>query len=232
MEKIELTAQVRDKAGKGIARGLRRNAKIPAVLYSHGNSMPLAMGYKDITKVLNTEGGEHALITLRLEGAKDAAERLALIKDYQVDPINGSPIHVDLMEVALDEEVRVSVSVHITGSSLGVKEGGILQHGVRELEVECLPNQIPDVFNVDISQLKLNESLHVRDIQVPEGVTILTEPEATLATIQPPVSQEKLDAMLSTAPVVEEGAEPDLVQKAKEEAPAAEGKEKEAAPKK
>ncbi|HAK60755.1 MAG TPA: 50S ribosomal protein L25, partial [Nitrospiraceae bacterium] len=139
MEKIELTAQVRDKAGKGIARGLRRDAKIPAVLYSHGNSMPLAMGHKDITKVLNTEGGEHALITLRLEGAKDAAERLALIKDYQVDPINGSPIHVDLMEVALNEEVRVSVSVHITGSSLGVKEGGILQHGVRELEVECLP---------------------------------------------------------------------------------------------
>ena len=95
MEKIALTAQVREKAGKGVARGLRRNKMVPAILYSHGKSTPIAMGDKDVTKVLNTEGGEHALINLKLEGSKGAADRLALIKDYQVDPISGKLIHVD-----------------------------------------------------------------------------------------------------------------------------------------
>ena len=94
MEKIALTAQVREKAGKGVARGLRRNQMVPAVLYSHGKSTPIAMGDKDVTRVLNTEGGEHALINLKLEGAKGAADRLALIKDYQVDPISGKLMHV------------------------------------------------------------------------------------------------------------------------------------------
>ena len=110
MEKIALTAQVRDKAGKGVARGLRRNNMVPAVLYSHGKSLPIAMGNKEVTKILKTEGGEHALINLKLDGAKDQADRMALIKDYQVDPINGSLIHVDLMEVAMNEKVKISVS--------------------------------------------------------------------------------------------------------------------------
>ena len=246
MEKIALTAQFREKAGKGVARSLRRNQMIPAVLYSHGTSLPIAMGGKEIMRIINTEGGEHALINLKLEGAKGAAERMALIKDYQVDPIKGGLIHVDLMEVAMNEKVKLSVAVHVSGASVGVKEGGILQHGVRELEVECLPHQIPDYLEVDISNLKINESLHVRDIKVPEGIKILTDADATVATIQPPISDAKLEAMLAVAPAVETG-EPELVKKLKKEgeaaaAPAAEGKEakagaapkeaKEAAPKK
>lgn len=119
MEKIALTAQVREKAGKGVARGLRRNQMVPAVLYSHGKSMPISMGNKEVTRILNTEGGEHALITLKIDGAKDQADRMALIKDYQVDPIKGSLIHVDLMEVALNEKVKIPVAVHITGSEIG-----------------------------------------------------------------------------------------------------------------
>jgi large subunit ribosomal protein L25 len=248
MEKIAVTAQVREKAGKGVARSLRRNKMVPAVLYSHGKSMPIAMGSKDMTKVLNTEGGEHALLTLTLDGAKDAKERMALIKDYQVDPIKGDLIHVDLMEVAMDEKVRVPIAVHVVGSAAGVKEGGILQLALRELEIECLPSQIPDSIEVNVSALKVNESLHVRDVAMPEGVRILSEPEATVVTIQPPISDAKLEAMLQAAPAAETG-EPELVKKPKGEeaaaaAPAAEaGKEaakkpeakeakKEAAPKK
>lgn len=236
MEKIVLTAQIREKAGKGVARSLRRNQMVPAVLYSHGKSMPIAMGNKDVTKVLNAEGGEHALISLKLDGAKDKAERLALIKDYQMDPINGALIHVDLMEVAMNEKVKVSVAVHIVGASIGVKEGGIFQYGARNLEIECLPNQIPDSIEVDIAALKINESLHVRDIKVAEGVKILTDPDATVATIQPPISDAKLEAMLTaTAPVAAvETGEPELVKKPKKEGEAApaEAKGKEAAPKK
>ena len=170
MEKIALTAQVREKAGKGVARGLRRNQMVPAVLYSHGKSMPISMGNRDVTKILNSEGGEHALINLKVEGGKGGVEKLALIKDYQIDPRNGELIHVDLMEIAMNEKVKISVAVHLAGSSIGVKEGGILQHSLRELEIECLPTQIPEHLEINVSALKINESLHVRDIKVAEGV--------------------------------------------------------------
>ncbi len=218
MEKIALTAQLREKAGKGIARGLRRNQMVPAVIYSHGKSMPIAMGNKDVTRVLNTEGGEHALINLKLEGATDKADKLALIKDYQIDPTSGELIHVDLMEVATDEKVKVKVSVHLAGASIGVKEGGILQYGLREIEVECLPLEIPEHMEVTIDDLKINESIHVRDLQAPSGVKILTDGDATVATVQPPISDAKLEAMLTATPAVAaEGAEPELVKKPKKE---------------
>ncbi len=232
MEKITLTAQAREKAGKGVARTLRRNDRVPAVLYGHGKSLPISMNNKEVTRVLNTEGGEHALITLKIDGAKDQADRMALIKDYQVDPVKGSLIHVDLMEVAMNEKVKIPVAVHITGSAIGVKEGGILQSGLRTLDIECLPNQIPDSINVDISSLNINESVHVRDIAVAEGIRILTDGDATVATIQPPISAEKLEAMLTATPAAAtEGAEPELVKKPKAEAaaPAAESKGKEGA---
>lgn len=230
MEKIALTAQVREKAGKGVARGLRRNKMVPAVLYSHGKSTPISMGDKEVTKVLNAEGGEHALINLKLEGAKGAADRLALIKDYQVDPISGRLMHVDLMEVAMNEKVKIQVAVHVTGQAIGVKEGGIFQYGQRHLEVECLPGQIPDFIEVDISALKINESLHVRNITAGEGIKILTDPDATVATIQPPISDAKLEEMLTATPAAAaEGGEPELVKKPKKEgeaeaAPGAEAK--------
>jgi large subunit ribosomal protein L25 len=234
MERVALTAQVREKAGKGVARGLRREKRVPAVLYSHGKSTPISMVSKDVTKILNVEGGEHALINLKLEGAADAGERMALIKDYQVNPLNGALVHLDLMEVAMNEKVKIPVSVHITGSAIGVKEGGIFQYGLRTLDVECLPSQIPDSIEVNITDLKVNESLHVRDIKAPEGVRILTDGDATVATIQPPISAEKLEAMLSAAPAAEAG-EPEVVGKKKEgeaeaAAPAAGAKGKEAAP--
>lgn len=226
MERVALTAQVREKAGKGVARGLRRNGQVPAVLYGHGRSLPIAMGDRELRKILNTEGGEHALINLTLEGAKEAKVRMALIKDYQVDPISGGLVHIDLQEVAMDEKVRVPVALHLTGTAAGIKEGGILQHGLRELEVECLPNQIPDQFTLDVTSLKVNESLHVRDIKAPEGVKILADPETTVATIQPPMSAEKLESMLTATPAAATEGEPELVKKKEGEAaaPAAEAK--------
>jgi large subunit ribosomal protein L25 len=215
MERVALTAQIREQAGKGIARGLRREKRIPAVLYSHGKSMPIAMLNKDVTKVLSKEGGEHALINLTIEGGVEAGERMALIKDYQVDHLTGALIHLDLLEVAMNEKVKVSVAVHLVGSAAGVKEGGIVQYGMRQLEIECLPNEIPDFIEANISDLKVNESLHIRDITVPDGVRILSDGESTLATIQPPISAEKLEAMLAAAPAAE-GGEPEVVSKKKE----------------
>jgi large subunit ribosomal protein L25 len=223
MEKIALTAQIREKTGKGVARGLRRRQEVPAVIYSHGKSTPISMGNKDVTRILNTEGGEHALINLKLEGPGGAADRLALIKDYQVDPRSGKLIHLDLMEVAMNEKVKIQAAVHIVGASIGVKEGGIFQYGQRQLEVECLPAHIPDFIEADISSLKVNESLHVRNVIAPEGVKILTDPDATVATILPPISAAKLEEMLAAVPAAApaEGGEPELVKKAKKEGEAA-----------
>jgi len=236
MERVALKAEIREQAGKGVARSLRRAERIPAVLYGHGNNQPISVVSRDVKKILNTEGGEHAVINLTLEGGTGAGEKLALIKDYQVDPRSGDLMHLDLMEVAMDEKVRVEVAIHLTGACIGVKEGGILQNSLRSVEVECLPTQIPDFFEVDIANLKVNESVHVRDMQAAEGVRILTDGDATVVTIQPPISAEKLESMLTATPTVTEG-EPELVKKKKEgeaaaAAPAAEAKAKEAAPKK
>jgi len=131
--------------------------------------------------------------------------------------------------------VKIQVAVHITGNAIGVKEGGIFQYGLRTLEVECLPNQIPDNIEVNITNLKVNESLHVRDITAPEGVRILTDGDSTVATIQPPISEAKLEQMLAAAPAEAEAGEPEVVGKKKEgeaeaAAPAAGAKGKEAAP--
>jgi large subunit ribosomal protein L25 len=222
MEKIALTAQVREKAGKGVARELRRNAQIPAVLYSHGKSMPISMGNKEIATILNAEGGKHALLNLTLQGTKEAAERMALIKDYEIDPISGKLMHIDLMEVAMNEKVKVQISVHLTGNAIGVKEGGILQYGLHQVEIECFPQQIPSHLDVDITTVKVNESLHVRDIQAPEGVKILNDADATIVSIQPPVSDAKLESMLATgAPAATGEGEPELVKKPKKEGEAA-----------
>ena len=218
MEKITLTAQVREKAGKGVARELRRNARIPAVLYSHGKSMPISMGTKEVATILNTEGGKHALLTLTLEGTKEAAERMALIKDYELDPITNKLMHIDLMEVAMDEKVKVHVAVHLTGNCIGVKEGGILQYGLHQVEIECFPQQIPSHFDVNIAAVRVNESLHVQDIQTPEGVKILNDADATIMTVQAPVSDAKLESMLATgAPAAAGEGEPEVVKKAKKE---------------
>ena len=123
---------------------------VPAVLYSHGKSMPIAMGNKEVTKILNTEGGEHALINLKLEGAKDKADRMALIKDYQVDPINGALIHLDLMEVAMNEKVRIPVGRAHHGQRHRREGRRHLPVRPAQLEIECLPNQIPDAIEVNI----------------------------------------------------------------------------------
>ena len=234
MEKFALTAQIRQKTGKGVARSLRRNDMVPAVLYARVNQPRLPWAIRTLRRCLIPKAVNMRSLISSSSGS-DGADRMALIKDYEVDPISGKLIHVDLMEVALNEKVKIPVAVHITGASIGVKEGGIFQYGIRQLEIECLPNQIPDSIEVNISALKVNESLHVRDIKLAEGIRILTDPDATVATIQPPISDAKLEAMLTATPAaVTEGGEPELVKKPKKEgeaaAPAAEAKGKEGAP--
>lgn len=208
MERITLKAEKRDKAGKGVARSLRREGLIPSVLYRAGHSLPIKMNRKELASFISSTAGEQVMVNLEFP---DGEKRLALLKDYQVDPIKGELLHSDFFEVLLTEKVRVTVAVSTTGEPVGVKrDGGILQHGVREIEIECLPDKIPGHITVDVSGLELGKSIHVSDLVLGEGIKVLTDPDEVIATVTAVVEEE-------AAPAAPEVAEPEVIKKGKKE---------------
>ncbi|RJR16248.1 MAG: 50S ribosomal protein L25 [Nitrospiraceae bacterium] len=215
MEKILVKADRRPDIGKGGARSLRRAGMIPAVVYSGGSSMPIKVQGKQMTKLIYSGVGEHALITIELneDGAK-TSEHPVLVKDYQRDPISEELLHVDFMEVSLEKLVKVTVRLEIVKQPIGIKMGGIMQHRLREVEVECLPTQIPDKFEVNAESIEIGHALHVSDLQVPEGVKMVTDPSEVILLVSAPAVEEAAAAEAAAAP-----AEPELVKaKGKEEA--------------
>jgi large subunit ribosomal protein L25 len=219
MQRFELTVEQRTSAGKGVARSLRRAGKIPAVLYSGGQSTMLSVNPSDLSKLLHSAARENTLIDLKV-GAKRDKERLAILREVQHDPLTGKPLHIDLFEVALDRAIRLKVHVEITGGTpLGVKEGGVLQHGAREIEIECLPSLIPDAVRVDASQLKTDEGIHLKDLQLGEGIRILGDPDMVIVSVTMPMSEEKLAEILAGAP--KEAKEPEVLTAKKAEGEAA-----------
>ncbi len=222
MERLALEGQVREKAGKGIARKLRREGMIPAILYGTKQKVvPLQVKEKDLEK-LRRAGGEHAVIDLKVGKSTTPA----IIREEQFDPVWGKLLHIDFCRVKLTEKMKVGVPVVAVGESAGVKEGGILEHVLREIEVECLPDKIPESFEVDVTSLGIGNLVHVRDISPPEGVEIATEGDRVVVSIVAPrVVEEE---------VVEEVAEPELVgekeegeERAEEEAEEEKGEGKE-----
>jgi large subunit ribosomal protein L25 len=230
MATVSLSATVREETGKGAARRIRRTGGVPAVLYSHGHSTPLIVDRKSLIGILNSETGEHALFHLRLEGeipsaaAKgesrrpSGAERMAVIRDYQTDPVMGGLLHVDFLEVSTDEKLRIRVAISLGGKDpAGVKQGGILQFFVHEVEVECLPAQIPEQILLDASALEIGDSIHARELRAPEGVKVLAPPDQVILSIAAPMSTAKLEEVLTGAPTAEV-KEPEVLTKKKEEA--------------
>lgn len=208
MEKITLKAEKRDKAGKGVARSLRREGLVPSVLYRAGHSLPIKMNRKELAGFISSTAGEQVMVNLEFP---DGEKRLALLKDYQVDPIKGELLHADFFEALLTEKVRVTVAISTTGEPVGVKrDGGILQHGVREIEIECLPDKIPGHITVDVSGLELGKSIHVSDLVLGEGIKVLTDPDEVIATVTAIVEEE-------AAPAAPEVAEPEVIKKGKKE---------------
>ncbi len=215
MQRIELAVDRRTDAGKGVARSLRRAGRIPAVLYSGGRSTMLSLNPADLTKLLHSAAGENTLIDLKVAGSS-GHEQLAILREVQHDPLTGAPLHVDLFEVALDRAIRLKVHVEVIGETpIGVKEGGVLQHGIREVEVECLPALIPDAVRVDASLLKQGEVIHLRDLQVGEGVRLLDDPALVVVSVTTPMSEEKLAELLTAT--AKETKEPEVLTKKKEE---------------
>ncbi|GBE36596.1 general stress protein CTC [bacterium BMS3Bbin07] len=210
MERITLNAEHRTEAGKGIARSLRRQGYMPAVIYRAGKATPIKLKKQDIVNFLNSTMGEQVMVNLRFS---DGNLRLALLKDYQVDPVKGELLHTDFYEVSLKERVRVTVSIVLTGEPVGVKkEGGILQQAHSELEIECLPDIIPSHLEIDVSGLKVGHSLHVSDLSLQEGIKVFDNPEEVIATVIAPTME------VEAVPAEEaEAAEPEVIKKGKKE---------------
>lgn len=216
MEKILVKAEPRTEIGKGGARSLRRQGELPAVVYGEGSeSAPVKVGKREMTKLIMSGVGEHALITIEMKDKKGKkAEHPVLVKEYQVDPVTDELLHVDFIKVSLEKVVNVTVPLFMTKEPAGVKMGGILQNLIREIEIECLPTQIPDNIAFDAASVEIGHSLHVSDITPPEGVKIITDPSAVILTVSAPKVEEEVPEGVAEA----EAAEPELVKaKGKEE---------------
>jgi len=193
--RYELEVEKRDAAGKGVARKLRGQKKIPAVLYGGGTSRLIAMDYKVARNMVLSQRGHTGLLTVKIAGEKDM---VAVLKDHQLDPINGAILHVDLFEVSMDKPIRVRLPVSIIGQvPVGVKEGGILHQPMRDLHIECLPAQIPDHIEIDASELHLGQGVHVKDVQAPAGVKILDDEDLMVVNVATKMSEAKLESLLT-----------------------------------
>lgn len=228
MQKIDLMVQKREISGKGPARQLRMIGRIPAVLYGAGKSTRVTLNPVDVHKIVHSKTGENTMLNMKFEGETGKQDRLAIFKDFQKDPITDKILHVDLFEISIDKPIRVSVPLEMVGNPIGVREGGILQHLIREVEIEGLPLAIPDHIPFDVSSLPIGGAFHVDEIPLVEGITMLSEGRQVVVSVAAPISEEKLTALLETVP--KEAKEPEVIGKKKEEE-GAEGKA-EAKPKK
>lgn len=220
MEKVSLAAEKREEHGKGAARTLRRAGMIPAVLYREGKAQSIKLNRKDLAKLINTVAGEQVMVDLNFT---DGDRKLALLKNFQVDPLKRELLHTDFFEVSLTEKIRITVHVATVGEPIGVKrDAGILQHALREIEIECLPDNIPGKIEVDISKYEIGQSLHVSDLKLGEGIKVITDPHDVIITVITPV--------VEAAPAAEgaevAAAEPEVAKKGKKEEAGAEKKEK------
>lgn len=205
MEKILLKADERIETGKGVARSLRRAGQMPAVVYGEGKSIPIQLNRKEMVELIRAGVAEHALITLELNRDKSkSTEHPVLIKDYQVDPVDSRLLHVDFMEISLKDKLKISVSIIITKEPKGIKEGGILELQMREVEIECLPTHIPHGIEVDAGFIEIGHSLHVRDLVPMEGVRIIDDPEKVILVVSAPRTEEE-------SPAEGELAEPEVL---------------------
>lgn len=188
MEQINLSAQPRAERGKGPAGRLRAAGRVPGILYGAGiqGAIALALDVKELEKTLHTHAGGNVLVNLDLAGDKS---RTVMFKEIDRHPLKGTVVHVDLLEVNMDKAVEIEVPVHLTGKAAGLAFGGIVQHETRTIRIECLPSQIPDSIDIDITPLGVGQSIHVKDIKLAEGLVAIDEPELTIVSIVSPTAE-------------------------------------------
>lgn len=211
MAKPVLNARTRKSTGKGAARKLRRNDQIPAIFYGpNRESLMLAMDYPELERIIKQSAGENIILDLKVQSDGGTQTWNAILKDLQVDPIKDTYLHVDFYEISMDKEITVAIHIHLVGTPLGVEEGGILQHVRRELNVSCLPDKLVEALDLDVSQLQIGDSVHVRDIALPEGITCLDEEDVTVAVVAAPTVEPEVEELEEEE--LEEGVEEEVAE--------------------
>jgi large subunit ribosomal protein L25 len=219
-----IEAQVRIPGGKNANRRLRKAGRIPAVIYGPGKqSIVVSVDPGKVQAILHSETGRNTIFGVSVDGSEQSN---AMVKDYQLDPVQGNLIHADFLEIAMDRLLELTVNIETVGEAEGVKlDGGIMDIVTRSIQVECLPSDIPESIRVDVSRLKINDYIRVKNIETDAKVRILTDPEVVLVTIVPPIKEE---VPVEAAP---EAAEPEVIKKGKVAEEGAEEEPKSKAPK-
>ncbi|NOZ85245.1 MAG: 50S ribosomal protein L25/general stress protein Ctc [Deltaproteobacteria bacterium] len=203
MEARQLEAERRTETGKGVARKLRAQGKIPAICYGKNlKAIPMALVPGELAKVLDREKGVNTLIKLDIKG-EEPMEKLVLVKDRQFHPLSGSLLHADFVEVKEGEVLRIEVPLILTGRSKGVKEGGTLSQPRRRLLIECTPDKIPTKIELDVTNLDLGDSIHIDELEMPDGVKAVYDRSYTVAVVVAP-SAEKEEKVEEEAAAEEE----------------------------
>ena len=210
MEMRELVIRKRDGVGKGNAKRLRRAGQVPATLYGGAEPVNVAVAPRDIYRLIHGHEGSTQLLSVAFEGTSES--RMAIIRDLQYDPVSEDLIHVDLQEVAMDRAIQVSVAVHHVGEAVGVKETfGILEMILREVQVSCLPGNIPELLEADVTNLRIGDVLTVKDLKAPEGVRILNDSNQAVATVAPPAAEEAAAPVAAAVEAAAAPAEPEVL---------------------
>jgi len=210
-----LEATKRETRGKNEARRVRAEGKIPAVVYGgKAETAVIAVDPRTLLRILHSESGVNTLISLKFEGEGDTR---VLVRDYQVDPVTQKPLHVDFYRIAMDKKLRVTVPVQLKGEPKGVKaQGGILDFVNRDIEVECLPADIPEHIDIDVSELLINQGIRVRDLPVNDKWKALTEPDAMIVHVVTPKAEVAEEPAAAAVPGAAP-AEPEVIKKGKTE---------------
>jgi len=214
MEEIILEAEVRQEVGRGKVKDLRDAGFFPAVVYGQGKvSQAIKISLSTFLKLQHQHHLENAIINLKIQGDKETKGRSCLIKEIQHDPVRGDIVHVDFHEISLTKTIKVNVPVVSKGEPVGVKQdGGSLEQVMWEIEVECLPMDIPKEITVDVSSLKIGDSIHVKEVTVPANIKVLTNLDAVVLAVKEPIKEEVPVEAVEGA----ETQEPEVIKEKKE----------------
>ena len=212
---LKLQAQPRATTGRGAVKKIKAQGFVPGVIYGAKDApQSLQLSEREVATLLSHASGESVLVEVAIDGG---GTKTALIQEVQHHPVNGRILHVDFHAISMDDPITVEVSLESIGEAAGVKTGGgVLQHNLRTLEIECLPRNLPESISVDVSALEIGQSIHVRDIQLPAGVTVLNDPDLTAFAVSEPTVAEEPESTAASPT-----AEPEVIAGAKTEPGAA-----------
>ncbi len=194
METIQLESKDRSTIGKGSARKLRSLGRLPAILYGpKTSSIMLSLDYKQFDKILGEKSAENIIFDLKIDSLGKTNSKKVMIKEIQRNPVTRDRLHVDFYEISMEKELEVSIPIYLVNEPIGVTQGGILEHIRRELRISCMPKNLVDKIDIDVSNLDVGQSLHIEDVSFPPGLNSLEDGDLTIATVVAPSIEEEME---------------------------------------